>query len=148
MCLVNMCLVNTSLVVTCVSLTCVSLTLVLWCLWSPAGSMSAHHYIQMNPSVLCCLVVDSGYSFTHITPYCRGRKMKKGICRLAAAHTLTTATSDYSLPLNLSILLWRLNVGGKLLTNHLKEIISYRWTQAVALVSLYGCAVSLVSLYV
>uniref|UniRef100_A0A8C5AND0 Actin-related protein 6 n=1 Tax=Gadus morhua TaxID=8049 RepID=A0A8C5AND0_GADMO len=46
-----------------------------------AGSMSAHHYIQMNPSVLCCLVVDSGYSFTHITPYCRGRKMKKGICR-------------------------------------------------------------------
>ena len=105
MCLVNMCLVNTSLMVTCVSLTCVSLTLVLWCLWSPAGSMSAHHYIQMNPSVLCCLVVDSGYSFTHITPYCRGRKMKKGICRLAAAHTLTTATSDYSLPLNLSILL-------------------------------------------
>ncbi|CAL8291888.1 unnamed protein product [Boreogadus saida] len=65
-----------------------------------AGSMSAHHYIQTNPSVLCCLVVDSGYSFTHITPYCRGRKMKKGICRL--------------------------NVGGKLLTNHLKEIISYR----------------------
>lgn len=65
-----------------------------------AGSLSAHRYFQMNPSELCCVVVDSGYSFTHIAPYCRGRKMKEGICRI--------------------------NVGGKLLTNHLKEIISYR----------------------
>ncbi|KAF7646654.1 hypothetical protein LDENG_00184060 [Lucifuga dentata] len=65
-----------------------------------AGSLSAHHYFHLNPSELCCLVVDSGFSFTHIAPYCRSRKMKEGICRI--------------------------NVGGKLLTNHLKEIISYR----------------------
>uniref|UniRef100_A0A671SV48 Actin-related protein 6 n=1 Tax=Sinocyclocheilus anshuiensis TaxID=1608454 RepID=A0A671SV48_9TELE len=65
-----------------------------------AGSLSAHRYFHENNSELCCIVVDSSFSFTHIVPYCRGRKMKEGICRI--------------------------NVGGKLLTNHLKEIISYR----------------------
>ncbi|XP_055011374.1 actin-related protein 6 isoform X2 [Boleophthalmus pectinirostris] len=65
-----------------------------------AGSLSAHHYFHTNPKELCCLVVDTGFSFTHIVPYCRSRKMKEGIRRI--------------------------NVGGKLLTNHLKEIISYR----------------------
>uniref|UniRef100_A0A8C6WIY4 Actin-related protein 6 n=1 Tax=Neogobius melanostomus TaxID=47308 RepID=A0A8C6WIY4_9GOBI len=65
-----------------------------------AGSLSAHHFFHTNPKQLCCLVVDTGFSFTHIVPYCRSRKMKEGIRRV--------------------------NVGGKLLTNHLKEIISYR----------------------
>ncbi|CAL1591942.1 unnamed protein product [Knipowitschia caucasica] len=65
-----------------------------------AGSLSAHHYFNTNPKELCCLVIDTGFSFTHIVPYCRSRKMKDGIRRI--------------------------NVGGKLLTNHLKEIISYR----------------------
>ncbi|KAK7121481.1 hypothetical protein R3I93_022541 [Phoxinus phoxinus] len=65
-----------------------------------AGSLSAHRYFHEKNSELCCIVVDSGFSFTHIIPYCRGRKMKEGICRI--------------------------NVGGKLLTNHLKETISYR----------------------
>uniref|UniRef100_A0A1A8S395 ARP6 actin-related protein 6 homolog n=1 Tax=Nothobranchius rachovii TaxID=451742 RepID=A0A1A8S395_9TELE len=65
-----------------------------------AGSLAAHHYFHTKPSELCCLVVDSGFSFTHIVPYCRSKKLKEGIRRI--------------------------NVGGKLLTNHLKEIISYR----------------------
>uniref|UniRef100_A0A1A8L864 Actin-related protein 6 n=1 Tax=Nothobranchius pienaari TaxID=704102 RepID=A0A1A8L864_9TELE len=65
-----------------------------------AGSLAAHHYFHNKPSELCCLVVDSGFSFTHIVPYCRSKKLKEGIRRI--------------------------NVGGKLLTNHLKEIISYR----------------------
>ncbi len=47
----------------------------------PAGSLSAHHYFHTKPSELCCLVVDSGFSFTHIAPYCRSRKMKEGIRR-------------------------------------------------------------------
>ncbi|XP_012723104.2 actin-related protein 6 [Fundulus heteroclitus] len=64
------------------------------------GSLGAHHYFHTKPSELCCLVVDSGFSFTHVVPYCRSKKLKEGIRRL--------------------------NVGGKLLTNHLKEIISYR----------------------
>uniref|UniRef100_A0A672HEK4 Actin related protein 6 n=1 Tax=Salarias fasciatus TaxID=181472 RepID=A0A672HEK4_SALFA len=46
-----------------------------------AGSLSAHHYFHANPSELCCLVVDSGFSFTHIAPYCRGKKLHEGIRR-------------------------------------------------------------------
>uniref|UniRef100_A0A0N5AXB5 Actin-related protein 6 n=1 Tax=Syphacia muris TaxID=451379 RepID=A0A0N5AXB5_9BILA len=48
----------------------------------------------------CCVVVDSGYSFTHIVPYCNGVPIRKGIIRI--------------------------DVGGKVLTNLLKEWISYR----------------------
>ena len=40
------------------------------------------------------------FSFTHIVPYWKGRKIKEGIIRL--------------------------DIGGKLLTNYLKETISYR----------------------
>ncbi|KAE8615181.1 hypothetical protein XENTR_v10008435 [Xenopus tropicalis] len=65
-----------------------------------AGALSAHRYFRDNPSELCCIIVDSGYSFTHIVPFCRSKKKKEGIIRI--------------------------NVGGKLMTNHLKEIISYR----------------------
>lgn len=49
---------------------------------------------------LMCLVLDSGYSFTHVVPIFNGKVLKKGVKRIS--------------------------VGGKLLTNHLKEIISYR----------------------
>ncbi len=65
-----------------------------------AGDLSAYHYSSTHPKTLCCLVVDSGYSFTHIVPYIKGKKYKKAIIRV--------------------------DVGGKLLTNHLKEVISYR----------------------
>ncbi|KAG8439466.1 hypothetical protein GDO86_005614 [Hymenochirus boettgeri] len=64
------------------------------------GALSAHKYFHDNPSELCCIIVDSGYSFTHIVPYCRSKKKNESIIRI--------------------------NVGGKVLTNHLKEIISYR----------------------
>lgn len=46
------------------------------------------------------MVVETGYSFTHIVPYILQTKFKPGILRI--------------------------NVGGKVLTNHLKEVISYR----------------------
>jgi actin-related protein 6 len=49
---------------------------------------------------LCCLVIDMSYSFTHIVPFIKGKKYKPGIRRI--------------------------DIGGKLLTNHMKEIISYR----------------------
>lgn len=48
----------------------------------------------------CTLVVDSGYSFTHIVPFFRGKPVAKGIKRI--------------------------NIGGKLLTNQLKEVVSFR----------------------
>lgn len=64
------------------------------------GALSAYHYLKDKPSELCCMVVDSGFSFTHIIPHIKGKKLRNATCRM--------------------------DVGGKLLTNHLKEIISYR----------------------
>ncbi|XP_006621461.1 actin-related protein 6 isoform X1 [Apis dorsata] len=63
-------------------------------------TLSCYQYKTENPNTKCCIVVDSGYSFTHIVPYVNDTKIKEGIRRI--------------------------DVGGKLLTNHLKEIISYR----------------------
>ncbi|KAI8060995.1 actin family [Gongronella butleri] len=48
----------------------------------------------------CCIIVDSGYSFTHIVPFAHQRPLTRGIRRI--------------------------NVGGKLLTNQLKETVSFR----------------------
>lgn len=49
---------------------------------------------------LCCLVIDLGYSFSHIIPFIKGKKFLPAIRRI--------------------------DIGGKLLTNHFKEVISYR----------------------
>ncbi|XP_070162125.1 actin-related protein 6 [Polyergus mexicanus] len=65
-----------------------------------AASLSCYNYRSENPSTKCCIVIDSSYSFTHIIPYINDSKVKEGIRRI--------------------------DVGGKLLTNHLKEILSYR----------------------
>lgn len=48
-----------------------------------------------------CVVIDCGYSFSHIVPFYDGFKINHAIKRV--------------------------NVGGKLLTNYLKEIVSYRY---------------------
>jgi len=55
---------------------------------------------ETSGSLYGTLVVDSGYSFSHIVPYYKNKPVKEAIVRV--------------------------NVGGKVLTNHLKEIISYR----------------------
>ncbi|KAI5701260.1 hypothetical protein M8J75_007820 [Diaphorina citri] len=65
-----------------------------------AGDLSAYHYRHKNRAALCVLVVDIGYSFTHVVPYIQGKKLKKAIRRI--------------------------DVGGKLLTNYLKDVVSYR----------------------
>lgn len=65
-----------------------------------AGDLSVYHYRHNNPDSLCVLVVDVGYSFTHIIPYIQGKKVKEAIRRI--------------------------DVGGKLLTNYLKDVVSYR----------------------
>ena len=64
------------------------------------GDLSCYNNKQQFTNEECCLVVDSGYSFTHIIPYIHGRRVKEAVVRI--------------------------DVGGKLLTNHLKEIVSYR----------------------
>ncbi|XP_063404961.1 actin-related protein 6-like [Mytilus trossulus] len=58
------------------------------------------HCKEKDQTPLCSIVLDAGYSFTHIIPYCKGKK-------------LAECTK-------------RIDVGGKVMTNHLKEVISYR----------------------
>ncbi|XP_055701592.1 actin-related protein 6 [Phlebotomus papatasi] len=68
-----------------------------------APDMCAFNYLSVGKKIvkpLACLIIDMGYSFTHIVPYIKGRKLKSAIRRI--------------------------DVGGKVLTNHLKEILSYR----------------------
>lgn len=49
---------------------------------------------------LCCIVVEVGYSFTHVTPFFEDYKLNYAIKRL--------------------------NVGGKVMTNYLRELVSFR----------------------
>jgi actin-related protein 6 len=53
-----------------------------------------------HPSEPCCLVVDCGFSNTHVVPFVNGKRVRDAVRRI--------------------------DVGGKLMTNHLKEIVSYR----------------------
>ncbi|KAH7939283.1 actin-related protein 6 [Rhipicephalus sanguineus] len=69
-------------------------------LLTTAGALSALKYRKERVREMACVVVDSGFSFTHIAPFLRGKLIKAGIRRI--------------------------NLGGKALTNHLKDIISYR----------------------
>ena len=66
---------------------------------SAAATLAAYKYLKEKESEFC-LVVDTGYSFTHIAPFYRGKIILEGLLRI--------------------------NLGGKHLTNYLKEIISYR----------------------
>ena len=53
-----------------------------------------------HPDMKCCLVVDTGFSFSHVAPYVLGKRVRSAVRRI--------------------------DVAGKLLTNHLKEVTSYR----------------------
>ncbi|XP_058807177.1 actin-related protein 6 isoform X2 [Phymastichus coffea] len=64
------------------------------------STLANFHYRHENPTAKCCIIVDVGYSFCYISPYVNDMRIKAGIRRI--------------------------DVGGKLLTNHLKEILSYR----------------------
>jgi len=65
-----------------------------------APDLSCYQNKKENPQEKCCLVVDSGFSFTHCSPYVLGKRVRNAVKRL--------------------------DIGGKLLTNHLKEVVSYR----------------------
>lgn len=67
-----------------------------------AADLAFEHYVASRDlqRPLCAIVIDMGFSFTHIIPFVKGERVKAAIRRI--------------------------DVGGKVLTNHLKEIISYR----------------------
>ena len=66
----------------------------------PAAVLSAVKYRQDHPQSVCCCVVDVGFSFTHIVPVYNG-------CIISSS-------------------VRRIDIAGKVLTNHLKELVSYR----------------------
>ena len=63
------------------------------------SAIVSSRYNQMSKTE-GCVIVESGHSFTHIVPYWRGKKLSDAVLRL--------------------------NVGGQLLSNYLKELVSYR----------------------
>jgi actin-related protein 6 len=69
------------------------------------------------PAPECFLIVDSGFSFTHIVPVMRG------VMVLAGIHRYDGSSYFYLMILTNCD---RIDVGGKLLTNHLKEVVSFR----------------------
>ncbi|RIA82976.1 actin family [Glomus cerebriforme] len=71
------------------------------CIQNDTTSLYKDRFYKSNEIPDCALVVDSGYSFTHIIPFVMGRPILPAIRRI--------------------------NIGGKLLTNHLKEIVSFRY---------------------
>ena len=62
------------------------------------ASLQAH--VEHETPERTCMVVDCGYSFSHAVPCSQGRVVDSAVQRV--------------------------NVGGKLLTNYLKDIVSYR----------------------
>ncbi|CAG8459142.1 2447_t:CDS:10 [Paraglomus brasilianum] len=70
------------------------------CGYNNVSSLFPSQTPSVNERPDCILVVDSGYSFTHIVPIVVGRPVLTAVRRI--------------------------NIGGKLLTNHLKEIVSFR----------------------
>eukprot|EP00605_Chrysophyceae_sp_TOSAG23-4_P002038 GSChrysophyteH1.ASY1.ANO1.2257.1 assembled CDS len=81
------------------------------CIRRPAASFSAYEFCSSSSSrgpatsanvgnTHSCTIIDSGFSFTHVLPFVNGKCCKRGVRRV--------------------------NIGGKLLTNYLKETVSYR----------------------
>lgn len=75
------------------------------CAKLPAPILSAYNYSRSASTTStntgdCVLVVDSGFSFTHVVPIYKSKAQREAVRRI--------------------------NVGGKLLTNFLKETVSYR----------------------
>ncbi|XP_037935367.1 actin-related protein 6-like [Teleopsis dalmanni] len=68
------------------------------------AELAAYNYAAESEETpinsLNCIVVDVGYSFTHVVPFVKGKIVMKGVRRM--------------------------DIGGKSLTNHMKELISYR----------------------
>jgi actin-related protein 6 len=56
--------------------------------------------LHLFPQALCGLVIDAGFSFTHVAPLFNGQLIEGGVKRI--------------------------NIGGKAMTNYLKETLSYR----------------------
>lgn len=68
------------------------------------------------PAPECMLLVDSGFSFTHVVPLMEGAVVWSAVKRCVAHLVFSRSHFTFT----------RLDVGGKLLTNQLKELVSFR----------------------
>jgi len=68
----------------------------------------------------CHLVVDCGYSSCHVVPFFNHIPLNFAIQRFAHLSV------SFRIALTISLLARSVNVGGKVLTNYLKELVSYR----------------------
>lgn len=83
------------------------------------------HYPTPPPE--CVLVVDAGFSFTHVVPVLRGAIVTHAARRCVPATSALPLCTLCTPPHKLTPLLGRrIDVGGKLMTNYLKELVSYR----------------------
>ncbi|KAI0263934.1 actin family [Gloeopeniophorella convolvens] len=69
-------------------------------LCAPPAALVPHAPLFGQPAPACTLVVDAGFSFTHVVPLLDGAVVWRAVRRI--------------------------DVGGKLLTNHLKALVSFR----------------------
>ena len=65
----------------------------------------------------CVTVVDTGYSFTHVTPVLSGQIQWPAVRRSVLYYGSIKVRSSHGC---------RVNIGAKLLTNYLKELVSFR----------------------
>lgn len=78
---------------------------------------------SLNPNSLpVCTVVDSGFSFSHSAIFVDGRCVRPSV---SIAQTIDRR-DHFSCLFLVVVKIRRINVGGKLLTNYLKELVSYR----------------------
>lgn len=68
------------------------------------------------PTPECMVVVDSGFSSTNVVPIMNGEIIWHAVKR-------SVPNSGFGSTI---LILRRIDVGGKILTNHLKELVSYR----------------------
>jgi len=70
-----------------------------------ASMLANLKFVKSMPGERCSVIVDSGYSSTHIVPYFNNKKVVEALTRI--------------------------DIGGKFLTNHLKELVSYGQLQVM-----------------
>lgn len=85
------------------------------------------------PPPECALVIDSGFSFTHIVPILRGRVVSHAVRRCVGSSVTYLCPRAHNSHEELTLqcrwsfaVMHRIDVGGKLLTNYLKELVSFR----------------------
>ncbi len=78
----------------------------------PAAQLSAYKYTtDAKQKPLCSLIVDSGFSFSHVVPVCDGKLVNKAIKRWLIFVNLGASYTILYIPFEASWFLYRIGVG-------------------------------------